>query len=73
MSRVADDRQIPAPGAEDLRLLGLLLDGLTDHAIAGKLHIGTRTVQRRIHELIETAGVRTRLQLIWHATRSGWL
>jgi len=30
-------------------------------------------VQRRVRELIEAAGVRTRVQLIWHATRSGWI
>jgi DNA-binding CsgD family transcriptional regulator len=61
------------PGPDDLRLLGLLLDGLTDEAIAGRLDLGTRTVQRRVRELIELAGVRTRLQLIWHATRCGWI
>jgi DNA-binding CsgD family transcriptional regulator len=61
------------PDPDDLRLLGLLLDGLTDEGIAARLDLGTRTVQRRVRELIELAGVRTRLQLIWHATRSGWI
>jgi DNA-binding NarL/FixJ family response regulator len=50
-----------------------MLAGLTDQAIAGKLGIGTRTVQRRVRDLIVTAGVHTRLQLIWQATRSGWI
>ncbi len=68
-----DRRGSVQPGADDLRLLRLLLDGLTDQAIAGKLDVGTRTVQRRVRDLIDVAGVHTRLQLIWHATRSGWI
>lgn len=67
------DGESGAPGPEDLKLLGLLLDGLTDEAIAGKLDVGARTVQRRVRDLIEMAGVRTRLQLIWQATRNGWI
>lgn len=61
------------PCPEDLQLLRLLLGGFTDEAIASRLDVGARTVQRRVHDLIETAGVRTRLQLIWHATRRGWI
>jgi DNA-binding CsgD family transcriptional regulator len=61
------------PCPEDLQLLRLLLGGYTDEAIASRLDVGARTVQRRVHDLIETAGVRTRLQLIWHATRRGWI
>lgn len=70
---VREDPAASAPTDGDLRLLGLLLDGLTDEAIAGKLGIGPRTVQRRVRDLIELAGVRTRLQLIWEATRRGWI
>jgi DNA-binding CsgD family transcriptional regulator len=61
------------PCPEDLQLLRLLLGGFTDEAIAGRLDVGARTVQRRVHDLIEATGVRTRLQLIWHATRRGWI
>jgi len=67
------DPSVTVPCPDDLRLLTLLLDGLTDEAIATKLDLGTRTVQRRVRELIESAGVRTRLQLIWQATRRGWI
>jgi len=63
--------ELPSP--DDMRLLALLLDGYTDEAIAARLDVGARTVQRRIHDLIELAGVRTRLQLVWFATRRGWL
>lgn len=70
---VCGDPSVAVPCPDDLRLLTLLLDGLTDEAIATKLEIGTRTVQRRVRELIEAAGARTRLQLIWQATRHGWI
>jgi DNA-binding MarR family transcriptional regulator/DNA-binding CsgD family transcriptional regulator len=68
-----DEPTAAMPCPEDLRLLELMLDGYTDEAIAGRLDMGTRTVQRRVRDLIEAAGVRTRLQLIWHATRHGWI
>jgi DNA-binding NarL/FixJ family response regulator len=71
-SHSAPDASSP-PCAEDLQLLRLLLGGYTDEAIASRLDVGTRTVQRRVRDLIEAAGVRTRLQLIWHSTRRGWI
>ncbi|MFB7455176.1 helix-turn-helix domain-containing protein [Streptomyces sp. NPDC056188] len=61
------------PSPEDLLLLSLLLTGLTDTAIAGQIGTSLRTVQRRIRDLIEFAGVRTRMQLAWEASRRGWL
>ncbi|MFE7209596.1 helix-turn-helix domain-containing protein [Streptomyces sp. NPDC057611] len=61
------------PPPEDLLLLSLLLTGLTDTAIAGQLGTSLRTVQRRIRDLIAFAGVRTRMQLAWEASRRGWL
>jgi hypothetical protein len=70
---VVGDPAVAVPCPDDLRLLTLLLDGLTDEAIATKLDLGTRTVQRRVRDLIEAAGARTRLQLIWQATRRGWI
>jgi DNA-binding CsgD family transcriptional regulator len=62
---------VPTP--EDLTLLRLLLDGLTDQAIAGRLGIGERTVQRRVRDLIDLVACQTRLQLIWQATQRGWI
>jgi hypothetical protein len=70
---VCGEPAVAVPCPDDLRLLTLLLDGLTDDAIATKLDLGTRTVQRRVRDLIEAAGARTRLQLIWQATRHGWI
>jgi predicted transcriptional regulator len=62
---------VPAP--QDRRLLSLLLAGLTDEAIASKMGLSRRTVQRRVRGLIELAGVQTRLQLAWQSARRGWL
>lgn len=62
-----------APSPADLHLLSLLLAGLTDQAIAAQLGLSMRTVQRRVHGLIELAGVRTRLQLIWRAAHRDWI
>ncbi|MET9383295.1 helix-turn-helix transcriptional regulator [Streptomyces sp. NPDC002928] len=56
----------------DRQILGLLRIGLTDAAIARQLGIGRRTVQRRLHNLMERADASTRFQLGWHAAQSGW-
>ncbi|MGW3371123.1 LuxR C-terminal-related transcriptional regulator [Streptomyces hydrogenans] len=58
---------------EDRRLLTLLLNGYTDQAIGTQLGVSERTVQRRVRRLLALAGVRSRLQLGWHAARHHWL
>ncbi|MFD4975986.1 helix-turn-helix domain-containing protein [Streptomyces sp. NPDC058424] len=59
--------------AVDRQIVALLHVGLTDAAIARQLGMGHRTVQRRLHALMEEVGAATRFQLGWHAARSGWL
>ena len=56
----------------DRQILSLLLAGLTDASISTQLGLSMRTVQRRVREMMDQAGVHTRLQLGWHAARSGW-
>lgn len=58
---------------EDRELLSLLLAGLSDEAIAMHHKQSVRTVQRKVHALMEVANVRTRMQLAWEAARRGWL
>lgn len=60
------------PDETDLRILALLLTGLTDQAVAGALRTSVRTVQRRVRALMDEAGVTTRLQLGAAAVRHGW-
>jgi DNA-binding CsgD family transcriptional regulator len=62
-----------ALSTEDKQLLSLLLAGLTDEAIAVHFRISVRTVQRKVHALMEMANVRTRMQLAWEAARQDWL
>lgn len=57
----------------DRRLLSLLLSGLTDEAIAAHWGVSVRTVQRKVHALMKSANVRTRMQLAWQAARLGWV
>jgi sugar-specific transcriptional regulator TrmB/DNA-binding CsgD family transcriptional regulator len=64
---------VPAVDAVDGKILGLLLAGFTDQAVAGQLGMSVRTVQRRVSHLMDTAGVQTRMQLGWHAARQGWV
>ncbi len=57
----------------DSRILGLLLAGLTDQAVANQLNLSMRTVQRRVRALMDMVSADTRLQLGFHAARRGWL
>jgi DNA-binding CsgD family transcriptional regulator len=50
------------PGADQQRLITLLLSGLTDEAIARQLGVGYRTVQRRVAGLMDSLGAHSRFQ-----------
>jgi sugar-specific transcriptional regulator TrmB/DNA-binding CsgD family transcriptional regulator len=66
-------REFDEAGVIDRDLLNLLLLGLTDAAAGAQLGISVRTVQRRIADLMELAGVTTRIQLGAEAVRRGWV
>jgi sugar-specific transcriptional regulator TrmB/DNA-binding CsgD family transcriptional regulator len=57
----------------DARILGLLLAGLTDQAVANQLNLSMRTVQRRVRALMDLVSADTRLQLGFHAAQKGWI
>jgi DNA-binding CsgD family transcriptional regulator len=59
--------------AEERELLSLLVAGVSDKAIATRLGVSMRTVQRRISELMAQTGAQTRMQLAWQVARRGWL
>ncbi|MEU9200088.1 helix-turn-helix domain-containing protein [Streptomyces sp. NPDC048332] len=61
------------PTAEELEVLALLLTGFSDRRAASELGLSIRTVERRVRHLMDLAGVDSRLQLGWHASRVGWL
>lgn len=59
--------------APDDTILTMLLSGLTDQTIGTQLGLSLRTVQRRVRQLMDRAGVDTRLQLGYEARKRGWL
>lgn len=61
------------PAASDIHMLSLLLSGMSDRAVAAQLGVSLRTVQRRVRELMDLTGTRTRMQLGWYAANRGWL
>ncbi|WP_393062303.1 helix-turn-helix domain-containing protein [Streptomyces sp. LN549] len=70
LNPISDQGPLTQP---DVQMLTLLLSGLTDDAIARQLGIGKRTVNRRVHSLMDQAGVSSRMQLGWQAARLGWM
>ncbi len=62
-----------APDSSDARLMTMLAAGLKDDAIARQLDLSSRTVGRRVAELMDSLGARTRFQAGVHAQRRGIL
>lgn len=62
----------PALAELDRQILTLLLAGLTDASISTQLGLSMRTVQRRVRDMMDAAGVHTRLQLGYHAAHHSW-
>ncbi|MFF3787969.1 helix-turn-helix domain-containing protein [Streptomyces sp. NPDC001933] len=58
---------------QDQLLVSLLTAGLPDEAIARQADLSYRTLQRRLHALMERAGASTRFQLGIHAAANGWV
>lgn len=57
----------------DRRILGLLGAGATDQQIARQLGVSTRTVERRVRNIMDGLGTTTRFQAGVAATRRDWL
>jgi DNA-binding CsgD family transcriptional regulator len=58
---------------KDRRIITLMAAGLTDEAIARRLHLSRRTVVRRIAVLLDRLGATTRFQAGVQAANRGWL
>ncbi|WP_233512487.1 helix-turn-helix domain-containing protein [Micromonospora deserti] len=61
------------PGEDERLLLSLFVGGVPDKSIASQLGVSRRTIQRRLADLMERAGVDTRPGLAYQAARRGWL
>ncbi|TDD25971.1 helix-turn-helix transcriptional regulator [Nonomuraea diastatica] len=59
-------------GLPDPELFALLAAGLKDEAVARQLGVSLRTVHRRVSEMMERLGARTRFQAGLLAARRGW-
>lgn len=57
----------------DTQILKMLLQGQAESAIAETLSVSRRTVQRSVKGMMSRAGAANRVQLGWHAQRSGWI
>ena len=64
---------VQEPDDFDLRILALLMAGLTDQTVANALRVSTRTVQRRVRALMTMARIDSRLQLGAVAAHRGWV
>jgi sugar-specific transcriptional regulator TrmB/DNA-binding CsgD family transcriptional regulator len=62
----------PRPAAENEDLLRLLAAGFKDEAIARQLGVSTRTIGRRLADVMRDNGVSTRFQLGILLARQGW-
>jgi hypothetical protein len=69
---VVEGAESDGPSLLDRQVLGLMLAGLSDQAVANQLELSLRTVQRRLRDLQDRAGAKTRMQLGWHAAKKGW-
>ncbi|MGW1704785.1 helix-turn-helix domain-containing protein [Streptomyces sp. NPDC002206] len=67
------DENPQALSVEDQLLVSLLTAGLPDEAIARQADLSYRTLQRRLHALMERAGASTRFQFGIHAAANGWV
>jgi len=72
MWSVAPEIEVPEGGSDDA-LIRMLALGAKDEMIARTLHVGLRTVRRRIAALMDQYGVGTRLQLGAALERDGRL
>jgi DNA-binding CsgD family transcriptional regulator len=63
----------PEPSAEELVIVALLAQGLTDDVVARRLDMAKRTYRRRLDDLWTKLGARSRFQAGAMAAQRGWV
>lgn len=64
---------VATPTPLQLRIVRHIARGATDAAIARRERISERTIRRRLREVMDHAGTRSRAQLVAEAAVRGWL
>jgi PAS domain S-box-containing protein len=63
----------PTLSSMEKEILGLVADGLSNKAIAEKVHMSSHTVKFHVGQMLDRAGVTNRTELARKATREGWV
>jgi DNA-binding NarL/FixJ family response regulator len=67
----AADRVTDTLSEREVAVVRLVVEGLTNRAIAGELHVSTSTIQAHVASGMRKLGARSRTQLAVRALRSG--
>jgi sugar-specific transcriptional regulator TrmB len=70
---VDEGRETHETASEHARVLEMLALGLKDRTVARELGVSERTLDRRISEILDALGARTRFQAGLLAAQQGWL
>ena len=71
---ITEDQQEPGPPPEEeLVVMRLVVEGLTDQAIARRIGVSIITVRRRAVRFRRRLGASTRIEAAVLATKRGWL
>jgi DNA-binding NarL/FixJ family response regulator len=73
--RAAGESRIARPELSrlEVQVLGLVVEGFSNAAIAAKVHLSQHTVKFHVHRILQRAGVVNRTELARKATKEGWL
>jgi DNA-binding NarL/FixJ family response regulator len=55
------------------QIMGLVVEGLSNAAIADQVHLSQHTIKFHVHRILQQAGVVNRTELARKATKEGWL
>ncbi|HET7466240.1 MAG TPA: GAF domain-containing protein [Candidatus Dormibacteraeota bacterium] len=63
----------PAMSSVDKQILSLVAEGLSNKAIAEKIHLSTHTIKFHVGQMLDRSGTTNRTELARKATREGWV
>lgn len=69
---VPDRLRAASVTGREMEILLLVGDGLSNAAIAGRLYLSPRTVEKHVERLLAKTDTRTRLELVARAARADW-